>query len=390
MQIEGKYAMSSRAAYADRAKSPDANSHALTMSTTDLVLIRIASAPATRTELQRDLTPILSPPLAYPEAKKAIDAILIDLRQRQSITEARSRFSASAKGADHANMLLTSTCPSGWSTSRATLAARAFEPKSKIVTTAKALERPDGLASFILQNHFKITGQRLLSSTTLRAELAVIALERAFGNRIKTGLGKNGGLPGKAGRVLAGQLFDSQREFSSDSALIVALAADVVGADDATHDAIVMALLRRALGTPATQAHQLDVETAPRPVERSPRADNDLLPLASPLAYAPPTPEPPDMREFTGAVVAAARPVSNGWPGNRKAFISLVWQAIRNTRPDWGLTEIAFKSMLAEAHRSGQLMLATADLKDRVDRNTLEASKVLYKNTVWHFVRVED
>jgi hypothetical protein len=96
------------------------------------------------------------------------------------------------------------------------------------------------------------------------------------------------------------------------------------------------------------------------------------------------------MAEFCRAVIDAARPVSEGWPGNRKAFISLVWKAIRNARPDWGLSEIAFKGMLAEAHRSGQVELATADLKDGRDLKSLEDSKILYKNTVWHFVRVQD
>ncbi len=98
----------------------------------------------------------------------------------------------------------------------------------------------------------------------------------------------------------------------------------------------------------------------------------------------------PGMSEFASAVIDAARPISEGWPGNRKAFISRVWQTIRVARREWELTEIAFKSMLAEAHRSGQLVLATADLKDKSSLRDLEDSKILYKNTVWHFVRVED
>lgn len=382
--------MSSRAAYASRTKPPDTAAAVLTLTPADLIMLRIAAAAATRTELQRDLTPILSPTLTYSDAKRAIDTILVELRQGQLISETRSRFSVQAKGQTRAERLLRGAGTNGWAATRAVIAAQITATTSTFIPPPKALERADGLAAFILQNHFNIKSQRLLSPTSLRGELAVIALERAFGNRIKTGLGKSGGLPGKAGRVLAGELFATPRDFASDSALIIALAADITDADDATHDAITVALLRRALGTPTKQSHRLHVDNAPRPVEPAPRADNDVQPLASPLAYAPPTPEPPDMREFTGAVVAVARPVSNGWPGNRKAFISLVWQAIRKTRPDWGLTEIAFKSMLVEAHRSGHLLLATADLKDRVDRITLEASKVLYKNTVWHFVRVED
>jgi hypothetical protein len=128
----------------------------------------------------------------------------------------------------------------------------------------------------------------------------------------------------------------------------------------------------------------------PRQHAPAPKPANDRLPLTE---IAPPPirpPSPPDMLEFCQAVIDAARPVSEGWPGNRKAFISLVWKAIRHTRPDWGLSEIAFKGMLAEAHRSGRIELATADLKDGRDLKSLEDSKILYKNTVWHFVRVQD
>ena len=141
----------------------------------------------------------------------------------------------------------------------------------------------------------------------------------------------------------------------------------------------------------AQLAHPQRLETPPHPARApTPKPANDRAPIAE---AAPPKlrlPSPPDMAEFCRAVIDAARPVSEGWPGNRKAFISLVWKAIRNTRPDWGLSEIAFKGMLAEAHRSGQVELATADLKDGRDLKSLEDSKILYKNTVWHFVRVQD
>ena len=46
--------------------------------------------------------------------------------------------------------------------------------------------------------------------------------------------------------------------------------------------------------------------------------------------------------------------------------------------------------MLAGAHRAGQLVLASADLKNKEKIKDFEDSAILYKNTVWHFVRVED
>lgn len=95
------------------------------------------------------------------------------------------------------------------------------------------------------------------------------------------------------------------------------------------------------------------------------------------------------MDAFVTEVRSAAARCAEGWPGNRKAFISLTWQAIR-AGTGWGLSEIEFKCMLAEAHRAGHVALATADLKDKRDLKVLQESAIPFKNTVWHFVRVDD
>jgi hypothetical protein len=101
-------------------------------------------------------------------------------------------------------------------------------------------------------------------------------------------------------------------------------------------------------------------------------------------------PQRPGLAQFSAGVLTAARSHAEGWPGSRKAFISQVWEAIRTSHPEWGLSEIEFKDMLAGAHRAGQLVLASADLKNKRDIKEFEDSAILYKNTVWHFVRVED
>jgi hypothetical protein len=272
------------------------------------------------------------------------------------------------------------------------LVALALGISGESAAIAKALDRADGLAALVLQRHFRLPTSRVLSHNDLRAELAVIALERAFGNKIKTGLSKGSGLPGKTARLLAGQLFKKPREFASDGKLFGALAADVAGATGEDLEALRLALLRQ-LTSPPLDAQDPEINSnteaataLPRGPGKEPKAAND----ATPLAESPVKHTPPDMAEFTSAVLDAARPVSQGWPGNRKAFISQVWQAIRLARREWDLSEIVFKSMLAEAHRTGQLVLATADLKDKSALKELEDSKILYKNTVWHFVRVED
>ena len=71
-------------------------------------------------------------------------------------------------------------------------------------------------------------------------------------------------------------------------------------------------------------------------------------------------------------------------------MISRVWRSIAEAHPGWGLSPIEFKVMLAEAHRTGHLVLATADLKDKRQLKELQESAVNYKNTVWHLVRLSD
>ena len=367
-----------------QATPPADKADALTIA--DLVLLRVAAAPATRAELQRDLITIVAIGKSAGTAFRQAAELAIGAHAAQHLlTEARGRLHATDMGRASVSRLLPgSAIDGGWDGVRKALVARALGISAASAHTLKALDRVEGLAAMILQQHFGIPGDRALSPTNLRAALAVIALERAFGNKIKTGLGK--GLPGKAGRALAGQLFASPRDVATDGKLIVALATDIAGATEASHESLMIAALRR-LTSPGEPTPRR--EPAVKRRIASPAPDNDALPLA-----ASPVPirktEKPDMAEFAGAVLDAARPCAQGWPGARKAFISLVWQAIRNARPDWGLSETAFKSMLAEAHRAGEVVLASADLKDRCDLKNLEDSKILYKNTVWHFVRVED
>ena len=360
------------------------------LSIDDLVLIRIAAAPATRAELQRDLAALVAPKITGTVFRRSAELAIGAYVTQQLVAEQRGRLSATAAGTRVADERIAPAriTDGGWESVRTALVARALAMKTVSANVAKALQRPEGLAALLLQQHFSLPVDKVLSPTSLRSELAVVALEKAFGNKIKTGLGKGSGLPGKAGRILAGQLFKAPREIASDGKLVLALAAEIAGAPDDSLDGLKLALLRR-LTEPA--AHEI-VGKAPerRPQRPSPTPDNDLAPLSSSPVLLPRAPVRPDMAEFSSAVVSAARPVSEGWPGNRKAFISLVWTAIRNTRPEWELSEIAFKSMLAEAHRSGNVVLAGADLKGKCDLRALEDSKILYKNTVWHFVRVED
>jgi hypothetical protein len=97
----------------------------------------------------------------------------------------------------------------------------------------------------------------------------------------------------------------------------------------------------------------------------------------------------PSLTAFVADVLALATPVAEGFMGNRKAFISRVWSTVSVQRSRWGLTEIEFKCMLAEAHRVGALVLANADLKDGRHLADIQASALSYKNAVFHYVRID-
>ncbi|MFT3733100.1 MAG: hypothetical protein QM780_17060 [Hyphomicrobium sp.] len=364
----------------------------------ELLLLRIAVGGATRADLQRDVAPLLTSRMSGLEFRRSAELAISSLIGAGLITEAKGRLAVTEKGRQPAEERFAAVraFPTSWGEAKTSLILGALSA-SDTPSIRKALTRPEGLAALILQHRYGKTTARVLSPADLRSELAIVALERAFGNKIKTGLGKGSGLPAKAGRLLAGQLFRSPREISSDGKLIIQLACEIAGAREASVAALELALLRSLLEPreESENAHAQRPSQRAEPQKRPPRSPtprpaNDRLPLDGTSVPPPRVVSPPDMPEFCRAVVDAARPVAEGWPGNRKAFISLVWKAIRNARPDWGLSEIAFKGMLAEAHRSGRLELATADLKDGRDLKSLEDSKILYKNTVWHFVRVQD
>ena len=237
----------------------------------------------------------------------------------------------------------------------------------------------DGLRAALVQRAFGLKVRSVATPSRLRAALAAVALERAFGNQIKGGLAGKLGLSAKAGRLLAAQLAKKPRDFGTDARLIAALAAEHVGAAQADLATLRLAVLRRYLDGPDKPAAR------PRTAAKAPLARPRLVETAP----APAEVGRPDLAGFAQEVRRHATTRAEGWPGNRKAYISHVWHLMAEKRPEWGLSEIEFKCMLTEAHRVGNLALASADLKDSSKIKELHDSAVVYKNAVFHFVRVD-
>jgi hypothetical protein len=355
----------------------------------DLILARVAcSGGATRAQVVRDLGPLVTPKQSSAQWRDAVDAALARLDAGGKVRDARGRLRLAEPGEAAVARYFgeKEAHARTWNDQRDIwLVAKALGVDASKPALRSALSRPDGLSALFVQQAFGLAVRQALSPSKLRAALALVALERAFGDNVTDGLAKGSALSAKAGRVLAGQLLHKPRELPTDTRLVAALCADQAGSVRFEADTLRLAVLRKLAS--------VDAPISPQPVAKPAlRAVRESEPLPPKILTSQPeeTPQRPGLAQFSAGVLTAARTRAEGWPGARKAFISRVWDAIRTSHPEWGLSEIEFKDMLAGAHRAGQLVLSGADLKNKQNIKEFEDSAILYKNTVWHYVRVED
>jgi hypothetical protein len=369
-----------------------------------VVLLRIACAMrgTTKTEVAADLAPFASRLPSAPwraQVEREIEA----LAAAGLVAVKANRIDASESGlAQAAKFLgLKGDLPRLWADVRdVRLVALALGMQREPAKRLKALAAPDGLRAAIVERAHKLKIKGAVTPARLREALAAIALKRAFGDKSTAALAGKLGLSAKAGRLLAGQLAQTPRDFGTDTRLVAALAAEHVGAASSAADALRMALLQGYFGgrsgttasakrAPARRALGKGVPARPEPPAPQPVVERLQQPQPAPPVPTPASTGRPDLTGFASEVRRHAAGQAQGWSGDRKAYISHVWRDIRATRPDWGLSEIEFKCMLAEAHRSGQLALANADLKDKSNIQDVQDSAVVYRNAVFHFIRVD-
>jgi hypothetical protein len=355
----------------------------------NLILARIAcSGGATRAQIVRDLGPLMGGKSPAAQWKTVVDTTLARLMMNGLTRDARGRLRLTDAGEATVAAYFEEKGAHArtWNDQRDVwLVAKALGVDASKPALRAALSRADGLSALVVQHAFGLAVRQALSPSKLRAGLALVALERAFGGNVKEGLNKGTALSAKAGRVLAGQLLQKPRELPTDTRLVGALCADYAAIPRFDIDALRLAVLRKLAVADAPSPEPATPKPALRAVRESPPT-----PVAKLTPQADATPQRPGLAQFSAGVLNTARSCAEGWPGARKAFISKVWDAIRTSHPEWGLSEIEFKDMLSGAHRAGQLVLAGADLKNKQHIKEFEDSAILYKNTVWHYVRVED
>ena len=351
-----------------------------------VALVRIAAGEGrtSRAVLAQDLAPIVPHRLPLGQWRALIDREIAGLLADGFAIEAGAHLAVSDAGSASVRRFLgvKGTLPRGWQELRdVRLIAKALGLERLAAKDLKLLARPDGLRAAVVQTAYQLKIKGIASPSRLRSALAALALQRAFGNHIKAGLAGKGGLSAKAGRLLAGQLSRAPRDFGTDTRLIAALAAEQIGGKQADVEALRRAVLGRFLDGAVASG---------KVVLRAPLRAADLQPV-SPLDAVPPLvlPGRPDLPGFVSEVCRQAAALAQGWVGNRQAYISHVWRALQQVRSDWSLSEIEFKCMLVEAHRAGQLALANADLKDHKSIKDVQESAVVYKNAVFHYIRVD-
>jgi hypothetical protein len=392
----------------------------------EIILARVASGAGTiaRDAAAADLACLAGEGVAPKAWRQAFDRDVATLASAGLMHVLGANLEITDAGRMRAPMLVggKGPWPKTWSDVLSIrLMAKALGLEGESPAKTKLLAKPDGLRAAILQKSFGIKVKGVPTASRVRSALAVVALERAFGNKIRAGVAGKSGLSAKAGRALAGQLAITPRDFGTDSRLVSALAAEQAGTAATDFAALQSALLRRYVigraapaavkATKPKRATRRKAGPGAKPMAAAPVRERPDVHVAADLSPAliaghaaalaagqtigsatnlAARPVRPDLPAFASEIRALAATRATGWAGNRKAFISHVWSTVAVARADWGLTEIEFKCMLAEAHRAGHLVLTHSDLKDAATLKDVQASAVSFKNAVFHVVRVDD
>jgi len=145
------------------------------------------------------------------------------------------------------------------------------------------------------------------------------------------------------------------------------LSRDLDGADPTAPDRLVRQHAARALGVPRADGRALR-----EGLVRAWLLGRSLGPLAT--------------TSFVEQVARVARDLRTGVFGERKVFISAVWDHLRRD-PRWSTLSLDdFKQRLVTAHRAGDLVLARADLVAAMDPAIVTASETAGDGAQFHFI----
>ena len=249
------------------------------------------------------------------------------------------------------------------------------KPSQHLITRLASAE---GLRSALLTQHFNLPYD--LSTVTveqIRFGLAKLAEQKGLTDGIRTTPIKENNITQKEAVMMAAKLLKSGHVVESDGELMACLAQEVVGAVNESAAELRQMLFRQLIS--ARESSELEEDGSSIQAIRS-KGEEQASVISVP---------PPPLPEFAEEVSAIATDIATGWPGNKRAFISHIWVELQQKFPHWHVSEEGYKDLILNAHRAGFLRLAIADLRDKTNVDDVARSRISYKNSEWHFVRVE-
>lgn len=349
----------------------------------NLVLLRLhfgAEDGETEVQLRRDLHPLVMQQMSASEWRGVLGQVIVTLVDTGLMRPVRANAYMYTERAQEriAGFLNVSRLPkAAWHEIRdghLIALALGLTPTTKLISR---LATAEGLRAALLIRHFNLPFDMATATTEqIRFGLAKIAEGQGLTTGIRTTPIKENDLTQKEAVMMGGKLLKSRHVVESDGELMACLAAEIVGAMNESASELRQMIFRQLISSKESSEvlTTKGVQKFGQDVEQSRGAKE----------------APPPLPEFTGEVKQIARDIAVGWPGNKRAFISHVWQALQKKFPFWQLTEDTYKGMILSAHRGGLLRLAIADLRDKTNVDDVSASRIAYKNSEWHFIRVED
>ena len=146
---------------------------------------------AARVEATADLAPLFTHKISPADWRRLAEKEIGRLVANGLAAETKGNLKATDLGAAAAARYLgmKEIGSASWSELRdIALIAKGLGVERETPARLRQLARIDGLRTMIVQTAFGLSVKKNAPPTKLRAQLAVLALERAFGNRIKAGI----------------------------------------------------------------------------------------------------------------------------------------------------------------------------------------------------------
>jgi hypothetical protein len=219
---------------------------------------------------------------------------------------------------------------------------------------------------------------------------------RKYLPRLFLELPESSAVPNCAAAVLAERLGVPYDGRSAPARVADAWLANTLGLQKLSLDELRKKLLARELGLPERRTTAELYRLAATQLADAPKGDpNSVLDalarrwLLGEVDAPARDSSPPQqaLGHFVRRVRQAADSAQARHFGPEKVFIGSVWQALA-AEPDMArLGEEGFKRLLVEAHRSGSLVLARADLVAAMDPRDVRSSETKHHNATYHFIQ---